>query len=128
MTNNVSHIQSVLKGCCVDSYCLCSFVHLVFSSHFLIHLKSLTLPLLLSLVSQTNLLSLIFPCVSLLSFISSSPSSSSTVVLGHIPDTDCYGDIRLYTKVNSECFTGLMTTSFRRTSNCLIKGLVLIKK
>nr|XP_024655282.1 prestin-like isoform X4 [Maylandia zebra] len=38
----------------------------------------------------------VFPSVSLTLFILSSSSSSTTVVLGHIPGTDCYRDVELY--------------------------------
>ncbi|XP_039460301.1 prestin-like isoform X7 [Oreochromis aureus] len=38
----------------------------------------------------------VFPSVSLTLFILSSSSSSTTLVLGHIPGTDCYRDVELY--------------------------------
>lgn len=63
----------------------------------------------------------VFPSVSLTLFILSSSSSSSTVVLGHIPGTDCYRDVGLYLEVNS-----IYLTAYKAKE--LLKNFFLKKK
>ncbi|XP_031701275.1 solute carrier family 26 member 6 isoform X2 [Anarrhichthys ocellatus] len=49
-----------------------------------------------------------------ITFILSTSFSSSTVVLGHIPHTDCYRDVGLYTEVRSIRLTGVTRISKKK--------------
>lgn len=90
----ILYIQCVMKGCCA----IC-FIHSDGFADCYHHILE---------VSLQRLRFLPFKCLSdrvinvSMSFISSSFCSSSTAVLGHIPGTDCYRDLRCYTKVNQK--------------------------
>lgn len=60
-------------------------------------------------------------------FISSSFCSSSTAVLGHIPGTDCYRDLRCYTKVNQKtlCLKGATVRKFTKFFKVFLGDLPL---
>lgn len=102
----ILYIQCVMKG-----YCAICFIHsdrFVDCYHHILE------------VSLQCLCFFPFKCLpdrvinASTSFISSSFCSSSTVVLGHIPGTDCYRDLRCYTKVNRKtlCFKGATIRKF----------------